>query len=291
MKNILITGANSYIGTSFENYVKENFSNEYSIDTVDMIDATWREKDFSEYDTVFHVAGIAHQKETDANAKLYYEINCDLAVETAKKAKNDGVKQFVFLSSMSVYGIDEGIITKDTELCPKSNYGKSKLMAEDEIAKLCDENFLVAVVRPPMVYGPKCRGNFNSLVKFANKLPAFPKVNNQRSMIFIDNLSEFVRIIIEKQLSGLYMPQNKEYINTCDMARWILEKQGKKIHESRILALGLKIIMPFVGMAKKAFGTLAYHHDLEALGFEYCIVDSEASVKKSIVSEENTCER
>ena len=127
MKKILITGANSYIGTSFEKYIKENYPNDYIVDTVDMIDDSWREKNFSGYDSVFHVAGIAHQKETKENAHLYYEVNRDLAIETAKKAKSDGAKRFIFLSSMSVYGMDTGVITRETEPNPKSNYGKSKL--------------------------------------------------------------------------------------------------------------------------------------------------------------------
>lgn len=283
MKRILITGANSYIGTSFEKHIKDNYPAEYGVDTIDMIDGSWREKDFSDYDVVFHVAGIAHQKETKKNAQKYYEVNFKLAVETAKKAKSEGVAQFILLSSMSVYGMDVGVITKNTSLNAQNNYGKSKLMAEEELVKLQEESFCVTIVRPPMVYGPGCRGNFNSLMTFANKLPVFPKIKNQRSMIYIDNLCEFVKIAVDKRLCGFYMPQNKEYVNTCDMAQWILEEQGKTIYTSRILALGVKMIMPFVGAAKKAFGSLTYHKELECLNFSYCIVETEESVKKSVV--------
>ena len=141
MKKILITGANSYIGTSFEKYLNNNYFNDYEVDTADMIDGTWREKSFNGYDVVFHVAGIAHQKENKNNAHIYYEVNRDLAVETAKKAKNDGVKQFIFLSSMSVYGMETGVITKKTSPSPKTNYGKSKLQAEEHITSLRDESF------------------------------------------------------------------------------------------------------------------------------------------------------
>ena len=149
MKKIIITGANSYIGTSFESYMKQ-FAEEYSVDTVDMIDGTWREKSFADYDVVFHVAGIAHRKETKENAELYYKVNRDLAIDVAAKAKADGVKQFVFLSSMSVYGMESGVITRDTVPLPKSNYGKSKLQAEEGIIPLADNSFAVAVIRPPM---------------------------------------------------------------------------------------------------------------------------------------------
>ncbi len=97
MKKILITGANSYVGTSFEKWLSQ-WPDKYHVDTIDMIDGTWREKSFVGYDVIFHVAGIAHIKETKENAHLYYEINRDLAFETAQKAKADGTKQFIFLS-------------------------------------------------------------------------------------------------------------------------------------------------------------------------------------------------
>ena len=167
MKRILITGANSYIGASFETYIKQ-WDEEYSVDTVDMIDDAWREKDFGAYDVVFHVAGIAHKKETKDNAQLYYKVNRDLAFETAAKAKTDGVKQFIFLSSMSVYGMVTGVVAKDTVPCPKSNYGKSKLQAEEYINRLGSEKFKVCTLRPPMVYGKDCKGNFQTIVKVIN---------------------------------------------------------------------------------------------------------------------------
>ena len=102
MKRILITGAGSYIGNSFIRYMQQ-FPGQYQTEAVDMIDGSWREKSFAGFDAVYHVAGIAHIRETTENAHLYYEVNRDLAVETARKAKADGVPQFIFLSSMSVY--------------------------------------------------------------------------------------------------------------------------------------------------------------------------------------------
>ena len=132
MKRILITGANSYIGTSFEKYMNENHPDDYHIDTLDMLNSNWKDYDFSGYDVVFHVAGIAHQKETKENAHLYYEVNRDLAIEVAKETKNAGVTQFIFMSSMSVYGLDysKELINLQTPTLPKTNYGKSKLQAE-----------------------------------------------------------------------------------------------------------------------------------------------------------------
>ena len=269
MKKILITGANSYIGTCFENYVEKNLSDEYAIETVDMIDSEWQKKDFSGYDVVFHVAGIAHRKETDENRELYFSVNRDLAFETAKKAKNDGVGQFIFLSSMSVYGLESGTITKQTVPNPKSAYGLSKLEAEEKLNTLSNENFKICTIRPPMVYGKGCKGNFQTVVKLVKKLPVFPRVKNQRSMIYIDNLNRFVALCVQKGLSGVYLPQNKDYVNTTEMAQAISCSLGKRVYMSYLLGLSAMVLALMVPMAKKAFGSLVYK-DTEDFDFCYC---------------------
>ena len=281
MKKILITGANSYIGTSFEKYIKENYPDEYVVDTVDMIDGTWREKDFSGYDSVFHVAGIAHQKETKQNAPLYYKVNRDLAIETAQKAKNDGVNQFIFLSSMSVYGMDTGVITKDTVPKPKSNYGKSKLQAEEGINALADDGFKICVVRPPMVYGKDCKGNFQTVLKLVLKLPVFPCVKNERSMIYIDNLCSFVKLLVDETQYGCFFPQNSKYMQTSRMAEFMAEVIGKKLLFTRLGGLGIVLLRPFIKKLQKAFGTLVYK-DTEVFDYSYCATDIEESVRRSI---------
>ncbi len=255
MKRILITGANSYIGTSFYD-IMSDFKDEYIIDTIDMIEDTWRNSDFSRYDCVFHVAGIAHIKETKKNSRLYYEVNRDLAIETATKAKTEGVKQFIILSSMSVYGIETGFITKNTVPCPSTNYGKSKLQADETIFRLCDDNFQVVILRPPMVYGKGCKGNYISLSKYAKKMPIFPSINNERSMIYIKNLVLFIKKVIDETNSGLYLPQNAEYINTSNMVNLIAKVHGKKLYLTKMFN-PLIVIMHF-NMIKKVFGTLVY---------------------------------
>lgn len=256
MKRVLITGANSYIGTSFENYIKENYADQYSVDTVDMIDGSWRDKSFTGYDSVFHVAGIAHVKETAENRELYYSVNKDLAIEAATKSKNDGVKQFVILSSMSVYGLVTGHITKETLCNPTNAYGKSKLMADEVIAKMNCDSFHVAILRPPMVYGKGCKGNYQQLSRFALKSPVFPFYKNARSMIYIDNLCEFVRKLVEENKSGLYFPQNEEYVCTAEMVRLIARYNGKRIYLLKILNIFVRIFQ--ISIVKKVFGSLTY---------------------------------
>ncbi|MFR2721855.1 MAG: NAD-dependent epimerase/dehydratase family protein [Thomasclavelia ramosa] len=155
LKRVLIgLGANSYIGESVEKWLN-NSNNEYEMDTLDMLNPNWKEQDFSKYDIVFHVAGIAHQKETEENKHLYYEVNRDLAIEVAKKAKDAKIKHFIFMSSMSVYGLEHGneLINKETKTQPTTNYGKAKLQAEQGIMELADNSFVVSILRPPMVYG------------------------------------------------------------------------------------------------------------------------------------------
>ena len=256
MKNILITGKNSYIGTSLENWLMRE-PDKYKVDTVDMKDGSWKEKDFSSYDVVFHVAGIAHIKETSDNQNLYYKVNRDLAYKTAQKAKQDGVEQFIFLSSMSVYGIENGVIDKSTPLKPNSAYGKSKIEAEELINKLQDDSFTVATLRPPMVYGKGCKGNYPRLSRLATKTPIFPKVDNKRSMIYIDNLSEFVKQLIDNRSSGLFFPQNEKYVKTSEMVRLIAGVHGKKIMMTRMFNPLLRLMFG-IGIVNKMFGNLVY---------------------------------
>ncbi len=146
MKKILITGKNSYIGTNVERYLVER---SYQVDTIDMRGNAWKEYDFSPYDAVFHVAGIAHadvEKVSNEEKERYYDINCRLAVETAKRAKEQGVGLFVFMSSIIVYGESGGIgkkrvIKADTPLTPANFYGDSKVKAEEGLKPLADGDF------------------------------------------------------------------------------------------------------------------------------------------------------
>jgi len=276
MKNILITGKNSYIGTSLENWLMRE-PDKYKVNTVDMKDGSWKEKDFSEYDVVFHVAGIAHIKETTDNQDLYYKVNRDLACETAQKAKEDGVEQFIFMSSMSVYGIENGVIDKNTPLKPNSAYGKSKIEAEDLINKLENDSFTVAILRPPMVYGKGCRGNYPRLVGLALKTPIFPKVENKRSMIYIDNLSEFVKQLIDNRSGGLLFPQNAEYVNTSEMVRLIAEAHGKEMIMTKLFNPLLRLLN--VSTVNKVFGDLVYDMSMSDYKNNYRIYGFRESIK------------
>lgn len=262
MKKILITGAGSYVGTSFEKYMAQ-WPDRYQVDTIDLIDGSWREKSFAGYDCVYHVAGIAHIKETEENAHLYFSIDRDLAVEVAQKAKKDGVSQIVFPSSMSVYGIQEGVITRSTAPSPKTNYGRAKLEAEYGIHDLRDETFKAAIMRPPMVYGEGCRGNYQTMVKIAKYVPVFFDYENQRSMIRIDRLCAFVKKLIDEEQDGLFLPQDPEYVCTCKMVQDIGREMGRKVHLWKFLNPILRMIIRHTNVGKKAFGNLLYARGTE----------------------------
>lgn len=173
---------------------------------------------------------IAKKRDKD----LYFRVNRDLAYEVAKKAKKEGVSQFIFLSSMSVYGMETGVITRDTVPQPKSLYGKSKLEAEKLIEHLNDQTYKVAILRPPMVYGKGCKGNYPKLATLAKITPLFPDIDNKRSMIYVDNLSKFLKVIIDDNQSGLFFPQNNEYVKTSELVKLIAKYNNKKIRLTKL---------------------------------------------------------
>ena len=288
MKKILITGANSYIGTALESYLAQ-WPDDFWVDTVDMIGNAWRERSFAGYDTVFHVAGIAHSdvgRLSDAQRARYYQVNTDLAIETARKAKEDGVGQFIFMSSAIVYGNSAGLgktkhIDKNTPTAPANCYGDSKAKAEQGILPLNDDGFKVVVLRPPMVYGPGSKGNYPTLAKIARMTPMFPKVDNQRSMLYVKNLTEFIRLMIVNEESGIFWPQNREYVNTTELARMIANAHGKTLITVPGFAWALKLMSHVTGLVDKAFGSLTYDMSLSEYPQEYRIVGLEESIQET----------
>mgnify|MGYP000513776978 CR=1 FL=1 len=290
MKKILITGAGSYIGTSLEHWLAQ-YPSEYKVDTLDMQKDTWRAYDFSAYDVVFHVAGIAHADvghATEEQKQLYYAVNTELAVETAQKAMAAGVKQFLFMSSMIVYGgCKEKIIAAATKPQPANFYGDSKWQADQRIRELSRNNptFKTVILRPPMIYGKGSKGNYPQLAKMAGKLPIFPKVNNKRSMLYIDNLCECIRLLIDQEVEGVFFPQNEEYTNTSEMVRMIAEVKGHKIILLPGFGWAIKLLQKFPGeignLATKAFGDSAYEMSMSECGRNYRVCSLEESIRRT----------
>ncbi|MFW6015616.1 MAG: NAD-dependent epimerase/dehydratase family protein [bacterium] len=273
MKKILITGAYSYIGMSFESWLNQ-WPEMYSVDTIDMIGDSWKKKDFSEYDVIFHVAGIAHVSSDPKKKELYYRVNRDLAIDTAKKAKAEGIKQFIFMSSIIVYGEcgkigQKKVINKNTIPKPSNFYGDSKLQAEKGILLLKSDNFKIVILRPPMIYGNGSKGNYPKLVKVAQILPIFPDIDNKRSMLHIDNLCQFIKLMIDNDESGLFFPQNLEYIKTSEMVRLIAKQYGKNVKLISIFNIILKLMGSKFKIINKVFGNFVYDKIMSDYKEEY----------------------
>lgn len=279
--NILITGAGSYVGTSVERWIK-NHSN-YRVDTLDMLKDTWRDTDFSIYDVVYHVAGIAHVNAKANMEALYYKVNRDLTIEVAQIAQKAGVKQFIFMSSMIVYhesrSLKPEMITSDTQPCPNGFYGDSKLQAEKGLHELESDTFKVCILRPPMIYGPNSKGNFPRLIKLAAKTPVFPDFHNQRSMLYIDNLAEFVLQAVNRQLSGTFYPQNRELSDTVEIIRYFAKAQHHTVYFAKWLNPFVRLASHFLQPINKMFGTYYYAPQMSQMPFEYQLVSFEQSLK------------
>lgn len=262
MMRVVVTGAGSYIGTHIAAWLAR-FPERFDVREADMR-GDWNRDALLGCDAVIHVAGIAHQRETEENRPLYDQVNRALAVEAAREAKARGARQFVFFSSMSVYGLARGRITADTQPAPVTGYGISKWRAEQELAALADDGFRVAILRPPMIYGRGCRGNYPRLSALARSVSIFPRVKNERSMLHIDVLCGFVKRLLESGEGGLYFPQNREYVRTCDMMREIARCHGRRLRLVPGLGWLIGLLARRVTAFGKAFGTLTYDRAMSA---------------------------
>lgn len=277
MRRILIVGTNSYIGKSFTKWVKP-YCNKYCADMVSARNEEWKKANFHNYDVLMLVAAIVHRK--DAEVKLYDQVNYKLAVDISKKAKKEGIKQFIFFSTMAIYDNSVEILTKESIPKPKTPYAKSKYKAEKEISLMSDSSFKVAVLRPPFVYGKACKGNYLTLRKFALISPIFPNIENQRSMIHIDNLTEFLRVIIDDEAEGVFCPQNSEYICTSSMIKEINRCHGKKIILTNIFNPFIKVLLNMT-LFKKIFGNYIYDKELSYYPKNYVVKSFKDTMKET----------
>ena len=282
-----ILGLNSYICNKFSEYISSEKS--FDVEKIDCRNEHWNVESFSKYGIILCPIGIAHVSTDPSMERKYYAINRDLPVAIAKKAKADGAKHFVFFSSMIVYGADKTIgadfiIDSSTSPDPENFYGKSKLEAEQELLKLQDENFSVTILRIPMVYGPDCKGNFPRLLKVAKKSPLCPLIQNKRSMIYVDNLCEFLRLVIETKQSGILYPQNSEYVSTVDIIKTAAKYFNHKIIFVRCFNPLIKLLSKRFGIINKIFGTKFYNMSLSPDVSKYNTVDFETSIKECVAA-------
>ena len=286
MKKILITGAGSYVGESVRKYILAKSHELFQIDVVDTMGDNWKGADYSQYDVVFHVAGIAHVNADPKMEPLYYKVNRDLTIEIARYAQEAGVKQFIFMSSQIVFhesqSLKTEVLTADTDPNPNGFYGDSKLQAEKGLKALRAEGgqMKMCILRPCMIYGPNAKGNFPRLAKLGCKVPLFPAWHNKRSMLYIDNLAEFVLQAVVRELEGTFYPQNRELADTVEIIRFFAKEAGHKVWITRLLNpfvwLGSFVLQPI----NKMFATYYYDPEISKMDFDYQLVSFEESLKR-----------
>jgi nucleoside-diphosphate-sugar epimerase len=287
---ICIFGARSYIGASLEKFLERRGDEDhYLISTIDSERTDWEKEDFSGFDAVLCVAGIAHISLDPKLKDLYYRVNRDLPVKAAKKAKDAGVKQFIFMSSMIVYGDDKPLgedfeITNATAPNPENFYGKSKLEAENALLEFSDPTFRVAIIRTPMVYGPGCKGNFPKLIRLAQKTPIFPDYENKRSMIFIENLCSYLKKCLDNELSGILYPQNAKYVSTKKIIETVARMKGRKILFTPFFNLIIVLASRRFNALRKVFGNRYYPKSLSPDMASYNVAGFEESIEQTLKS-------
>lgn len=280
MKRVLILGKNSYLGESLYKWLLK-YPAMYEVNIVSTLDNAWKEADFAKYDTVVDYAGIAHINHiTEDMRELFYTVNRDLTVDIGKWCRKYGVKQLIYFSSMNVYGDYCNNISDRSAVNPTSFYGDSKLQGDIGLEKLESESFKVAHVRPPFVYGKNCTGNYKSISKIAKSIPVFPEYHNKKSMIYIDNLSEFIRLLIDSGKGGIYTPQNRELVSTTDLVREIAKVSGNRIFFTTIFNPCITIGTSLSKKIRRAFANDCYAIELsDHFKWKYAVVSFEESIR------------
>lgn len=283
--NVLIIGKDSYIG----NHIDQWLSNKgIQVEQLDVLTVDWKKYDYSGYECIVHVAGIVHRPDCN-DWELYKKVNTDMPIGIATMAKQQGVKQYVFFSTMGVYGLGKklrpNVIDENTPTNGVGMYGKSKLLAEEGLQALSDDSFRISFVRPPSVYGKGCKGNYISgFTSIAKKLPIIPLAyqNVKQSMIYIDNLCELVYQIIDNRLSGPFCPQDEKAVSANEILEALGKGIGKKVRSSSIIGWFIPILS-FVPLVSKAYGGVEYAQSLSTIpGINYVVVKFEEGMKRTV---------
>jgi len=225
--NILLTGSNGFIGS----YFKEHYSKKYHIDTFSFLNDDFSKLSLSDIDTVVHLSALVHQMK-GATYKEYHKINVENTLALAEKAKKSGVKHFIFMSTVKVYGEETDTVYKEETTCnPQDEYAKSKLEAERGLQQLESDTFKVSIIRTPIVYGEGVKANILNLIKLVKKMPILPfsNIQNRRSMVYVGNLCAIIDRIIELKKSGIFLASDDRVLSTKELIQLIALSLNKKV--------------------------------------------------------------
>ncbi len=240
---LLLTGATGFIGSSFyatyhDRFEIETFSFRNALSTLTI----------NNIDTLIHLSALVHQMDGAAEIS-YHEVNVLKTIALAKKAKESGVKQFIFMSSVKVYGEEsETPYIESTPTHPKDPYGQSKLDAENALLALTDETFMVSIIRTPVVYGEGVKANIFKLIQLTDKYSYLPfgGIDNRRSMVYVGNLTHLISEIILQQKSGIFLACDEHPFSTTDLIHSIAKALDKKcfLFSSQLLRRTLRFLKP-----------------------------------------------
>lgn len=228
----------------------------WTVDSVSGQSGEWRNMDFSGYDTVIVCSALVHKNEKKIGWPAYLQANAVLPVQIAQKAKAAGVRHYIFLSSLAVYGRGQEQIKIGQRPRPETYYGHSKYLAEQSLLPMADDGFTVTIVRPPMVYGAKAKGSYRQLQRLAAVFPLFPAIQNQKSVISLQSLCRFLRRAILARLGGIWHPQDSVYRSTSELMQMAAAERRKKIWFLPVPAALNRWLLEKSRLWRKAFGNL-----------------------------------
>jgi UDP-glucose 4-epimerase len=273
MSKIIITGAKGELSVAVKEYLREKGHDDTNC--ISVRGDEWRHCSFQGVDSIVHIAGVVPKKDIDS--RQFYTVNRDLTIELAIKAKTDGAKQFVYISSMAVYGKEPSLIPSEGTVCfntpcnPTSDYGKSKLQAEEGIQSLEDENFKIAIIRVPSIYSKTKKEYFSQYQFLIRKFKCIPIAFKYcyRSAIYLDNLCELIRLTVEEKYSGILCPDdgNVSAIDYCTIA-------SPNVRRSKLIGIIVELFLGKHPIIKGMYGTIAYDSTVSnCFGGKYRIVD------------------
>lgn len=281
-RNILITGKTGYIGNALEKFF---IAQGDRVERLSVRRQTWQEKDFSKFDVVIHLAALVHNNTPHARLTDYFKVNYELTKNLANLVKKAGVNKFIFLSTMSVYG-EEGSLTSTvkinryTKCNPTTYYGITKYKAETMLENLANNQFQVNIIRPPMVYGKNSPGNFSRLLKLSKINFIYPKISNQRSVIYIEDLVDHINQLINYDGTTLTHPQNKDYMDTNQTLMLMRKFNDKKPYLLEISYFKfLNKFLNKIGIIRKVYGNLVYDKDIDS---KYNFEDKKSNFEDTI---------
>lgn len=244
MKSILLTGSNGFIGK----YFISQYGQLHKISTFSFLNDNFESLHVNNIDVVLHLSALVHQPK--ASYEEFEQVNVLNTINLALKAKANGVKHFVFMSTIAVYGEEHCVLHENLTCKPVGFYGMSKLKAEMALQKLQDEYFTVSIIRPPMVYGYNAPGNIKSLMRLIKKIPVLPflNINNQRSFVYVGNLCAMIESVIEAKKGGVFLACDDTPLSMTQLIELIAQSMEKKIYLMQLSFFSkfLKWLKPFI---------------------------------------------